>query len=101
MITPVIVAQSSAPVASIQQNTESQSTINSQIAHIKVQENERAVKESVVQKDEAVFYEQHHDAKEEGKNKYQNLYNNKKKNKNTQEKTEDSGINRINFDIKI
>lgn len=101
MITPVIAAQNSAPVASIQQNAESQGVLNTQIAHTRVQENERALKESVVKKDEAVFYEQHHDAKEEGKNKYQNLYNNKQKKKSSQDKPEDSGINRVNFDIKI
>ena len=99
MITP-IVAQSSVPMAAIQQNTDAQSTINTSIAVQKVQEKEREQKETVIKKDEAVFYEQHHDAKEEGRNKYRNLYNNKKK----KTKTEDQNtpeVNRVNFDIKL
>jgi hypothetical protein len=100
MITPIII-QNSGPVASVQQNTEAQSTLNTQHAQTKVQENERVQKESVVQKDEAVFYEQHHDAKEEGRNKYQNLYGKKKKSSDSEEKSDNSEVNRINFDIKI
>jgi hypothetical protein len=100
MITPIIV-QNSSPVASAQQNTEAQSFLNTQNAQTKVQENERMLKESVVQKDEAVFYEQHHDAKEEGRNKYQNLYGKKKKSDDSDEKSDNSDVNRVNFDIKI
>lgn len=99
MITP-IVAQSSVPMAAIQQNTDAQSTINTSIAVQKVQEKEREQKETVIKKDEAVFYEQHHDAKEEGRNKYQNLYNNKKKKTKT-ENQNTSEVNRVNFDIKL
>lgn len=99
MITP-IVAQSSVPMAAIQQNTDAQSTINTSIAVQKVQEKEREQKETVIKKDEAVFYEQHHDAKEEGRNKYQNLYNNKKKKTKT-ENQNTLEVNRVNFDIKL
>jgi hypothetical protein len=100
MITPIIV-QNSSPAASVQQNTEAQSFLNTQNAQTQVEKNERMLRESVVQKDEAVFYEQHHDAKEEGKNKYQNLYGKKKKSAESEEKTENSEVNRVNFDIKI
>lgn len=103
MIAPIIAAQSSAPVAAIQQNTEAQSTLNTLHAESEVKKEEQQIKETVVQKDEAVFYEQTYDAKEEGKNKYSNIYSKKKKKNNNddeQSKT-DSEINRINFDIKI
>jgi hypothetical protein len=100
MITPIIV-QNSNPVASVQQNTDAQSLLNTQNAQTKVQENERMLKESVVHKDEAVFYEQHHDAKEEGRNKYQNLYGKKKKNSDSDEGSDNSEVNRVNFDIKL
>lgn len=99
MITP-IVAQSSVPIAAMQQNTDAQSTVNTSIAVQRVQEREREQKETVIQKDEAVFYEQHHDAKEEGRNKYQNLYNNKKKKSKT-ENRDIPEVNRVNFDIKL
>jgi hypothetical protein len=100
MITPIIV-QNSNPVASVQHNADAQSTLNTQNAQTKVQENERMQKESVVKKDEAVFYEQHHDAKEEGRNKYRNLYGKKKKNEDSDDKAEGSEVNRVNFDIKL
>jgi hypothetical protein len=100
MITPIIV-QNSSPVASVQQNTDAQSLLNTQNAQTQVEKNERALKESVVQKDEAVFYEQHHDAKEEGRNKYRNLYGKKKKNADSDEKADNSEVNRVNFDIQI
>lgn len=103
MIPPIIAMQGSQPVASVQQNKEGQNILQSQNAFQQVKEEARQVKETVVQKEEAVFYQQRHDAKEEGKNKYENLYTNKKK-KNT--KPEDKpintpGISRVNFDIKI
>jgi hypothetical protein len=100
MITPIIV-QNSNPIASVQQNTDAQSTLNTQHAQAQVEKNERVLKETVVQKDEAVLYEQSHDAKEEGRNKYQNLYGKRKKNSESEEKKEGSDVNRINFDIKI
>lgn len=103
MIPPIIAMQGSQPVASIQQGKEGQSILQSQNAFQQVKEEARQVKETVVQKEEAVFYQQRHDAKEEGKNKYENLYTNKKK-KPT--KPEDKpintpGISRVNFDIKV
>jgi len=102
MIPPIIAMQGSTPVASIQQNKEGQSVLQSQNAFNQVKEETRQVKETVVQKEEAVFYEQRHDAKEEGRNKYENLYNNKKKNKKSEDKPIDTpGISRVNFDIKI
>jgi hypothetical protein len=100
MITPIIV-QNSNPIAAVQQNADAQSTLNTQHAQTQVAENERVLKETVVQKDEAVLYEQHHDAKEEGRNKYQNLYGKKKKNSDSEEKSDDSEVKRVNFDLKI
>ncbi|MBQ9277089.1 MAG: hypothetical protein IJ224_00490 [Lachnospiraceae bacterium] len=102
MIAPIIAAQSSAPIAAIQQNTEAQSTLNTMHAEAQVKKEEQQIKETVVQKDEAVFYEQSHDAKEEGRNKYSNIYSKKKKKNNDEEQPKsDSEVNRINFDIKI
>lgn len=102
MISPIIAAQSSSPIASVQQNTDSQAMLHNQVAQHKTQENERQIRESVVQKEEAVFYKQRHDAKEEGKNKYSNLYDKKtkKKQNNTDENKVQSNT-RVNFDIKI
>ncbi len=103
MISPIIAMQSSAPVASIQQNTEAQSTLNTTNAQTQVKEEARQVNQTVVKKDEAVFYQQNHDAKEEGRNKYMNLYSNKKKKDGSKASEEKSGdmINRVNFDLKI
>lgn len=102
MISPIISMQGSSPVANIQQNTDGQSILNSQNAQAKVQQEKRQIKETVVQKEEAVFYHQRHDAKEEGKNKYENLYSNRKKKKDSSnEKSTDPGYSRINFDVKI
>lgn len=103
MIPPIIAAQASAPVASVRQNTDGQSILQSQNAHQNVQEEKRQIRESVVEKDEAVFYQQNHDAKEEGKNKYVNLYTNKKKKNGRDDGANDRepALNRINFDIKI
>lgn len=102
MIAPIIAAQSSAPVAALQQNTEGQSVLNSQHAETMIRKEEQQIKETVVQKDEAVFYQQSHDAKEEGRNKYSNIYSKKKKKeKNDEQQKNDTEINRINFDIKI
>ncbi len=102
MISPIIAMQTSTPVASIQQNTEAQSTLQTSNAQVKVKEEERQVHETVVKKDEAVFYEQHHDAREEGRNKYVNLYNKKKKSKNGEkEEKAEPPVTRVNFDLKI
>lgn len=103
MIPPIIAMQGSTPVASIQQNKDGQNILQSQNALNQVKEETRQVKETVVQKEEAVFYHQRHDAKEEGKNKYENLYNNKKKKQTKQEDKpiNTPGISRVNFDIKI
>ena len=101
MISPIIAAQTATPVASIQQHTDAQSILQSQNALHQAKEEEREVRETVVQKEEAAYYEQSHDAKEEGKNKYQNLYSGKKKKVKSDEEENHTGINRINFDIKI
>jgi len=102
MIPPVIAMQGSNPVASIQQNKEAQSFLQSQNANHQVKEEARQLKETVVQKDEAVFYHQNHDAKEEGRNKYENLYGKKKKQSKSEDKPINTpGISRVNFDIKI
>lgn len=102
MISPIIAMQTSAPVATIQQNTEAQSTLQTSNAQVKVKEEERQVHETVVKKDEAVFYEQHHDAREEGRNKYVNLYTKKKKSKNDEkEEKAEQPVTRVNFDLKI
>lgn len=103
MIQPIIAAQTSNPTASIQQNVNAQGMLHNQNAQQKVQEEQRQARESVVNKDEAVFYQQRHDAKEESKNKYVNLYTNKKKKdgKNTNNNSNELPINRVNFDIKI
>ena len=102
MIPPIIAMQGSNPVASIQQNKDGQSILQSQNAHNQVKEESRQLKETVVQKDEAVFYHQNHDAKEEGKNKYENLYSKKKKHSKSDDKPINTpGISRVNFDIKI
>ena len=79
MISPLVATQASTPIASIQQNADAQSILHSQNALHETQEQEREVRETVVQKEEAAYYEQSPDAKEEGKNKYQNLYSGKKK----------------------
>ncbi len=65
-----------------------------------MQQEKRQIKETVVQKEEAVFYQQRHDAKEEGKNKYEKLYSDKKKAK-SKTKQEEKSYNRVNFDVKI
>lgn len=102
MISPIIAMQTSSPVATIQQNTEAQSTLQTSNAQVKVKEEERQVHETVVKKDEAVFYEQHHDAREEGRNKYVNLYTKKKKSKNGEkEEKAEQPVTRVNFDLKI
>lgn len=101
MISPIIAATTSTPVASIQQNTEAQSIINSNVATVKVKEEERQVREAVVNKDEAVFYQPKHDAKEEGKNKYMYLYGDKKKKKSSNDSKDVSETKRVNFDIKL
>ena len=101
MIPPIIAAQNSSPVASVQQNAQAQSMLQSQNAERTVQKEQQHIKESVVNKEEVLYYQQRHDAKEESKNKYQSLYNKNKKfnseNKNENEHT----VNRVNFDIKI
>ncbi|MDE6024504.1 MAG: hypothetical protein K2G45_03530 [Lachnospiraceae bacterium] len=103
MIAPIIAMQSSAPAASIQQNTEAQSTLQTTNAQAQIKEETRQVNQTVVKKDEAVFYQQNHDAKEEGRNKYMNLYSNKKKKDGSKASDEKSGdmVNRVNFDLKI
>ncbi len=102
MIQPIIAAQVSTPATAIQHNADSQGVLHNQNATQQVREEARQIKETVVQKEEAVLYEQRHDAKEEGRNKYENLYSNKKK-KNTgnQEQNTEQAIKRVNFDIKI
>ncbi len=102
MIQPIIAAQVSTPAAAVQHNAEAQGMLHNQNAAQQIREETRQVRESVVNKDEAVFYEQRHDAKEEGRNKYENLYTNKKK-KDTgaSEQSKEQTINRVNFDIKI
>ena len=109
MISPIIAAQSSGPIANVQQNAEAQGMLHNQIAHKKAgkrnqqdnQENERTIRESVVKKDEAVFYTPRHDAKEEGRNKYQNLYDKKRKKGDKSEEESDTQPQRVNFDMKI
>lgn len=102
MIPPIIAMQGSTPVASIQQNKEGQNILQSHNAQHQVKEETRQAKETVVQKEEAVFYHQRHDAKEEGKNKYENLYDKKKKKAKSEDKPISTpGISRVNFDIKI
>ncbi|MBE5945971.1 MAG: hypothetical protein E7259_03385 [Lachnospiraceae bacterium] len=102
MIQPIIAAQVSTPAAAIQHNTEAQGFLHNQNAVHQVKEEQRQIRESVVNKDEAVFYEQRHDAKEEGRNKYENLYTNKKKkDSGNSESAKEQTINRVNFDIKI
>ena len=101
MISPIIAAQTATPVATIQQHTDAQSVLQSQNALHQKQEQEREVRETVVQKEEAAYYEQSHDAKEEGKNKYRNLYSGKRK-KNSQNSSEKKNSeNRVNIDIII
>ena len=100
MISPIIAATTATPVASIQQNTEAQSMLNFNSATNKMHEEQRQVRESVVNKDEAVFYQPNHNAKEEGRNKYSNIYS-KKKNKKEKDDKNETGVSRVNFDIKI
>lgn len=101
MISPIVTAQTSVPMAPIQHNIEGQAGLMSANASRQVQEEQRQLREAVVQKDEAVFYEQHHDAKEEGRNKYVNLYGKKKKTGESQQEKPEQTVNRINFDLKI
>lgn len=99
MISPVVTTQS-APVASIQQNIDAQGVLQSQNALQQTKKEEREIRETVVQKEEAAYYEHDPDAKEEGKNKYQSLYSGKKK-KIKSENAGHTGIDRVNIDIKI
>ena len=101
MISPLVATQASTPIASIQQNADAQSILHSQNALHETQEQEREVRETVVQKEEAAYYEQSPDAKEEGRNKYQNLYSGKKKKTKTEDTETHTGINRVNIDLKI
>ncbi|MBQ8923650.1 MAG: hypothetical protein IJ053_02530 [Lachnospiraceae bacterium] len=101
MITPVIAAQGSAPIAQIQQHNDSQSILNSQNAHTVVEKHEQQVHETVVPKEEGVYYQQEYDAKEEGSNKYSNLYGKKKKKENKEEDKKEESVTRVNFDIQI
>lgn len=101
MISPIIAAQTSTPVASIQQHTDAQSVLQTQNALQQTKEEEREIRETVVEKEEAAYYEQSHDAKEEGKNKYQNLYSGRKKKPLKEESEKNAGVNRVNIDIKI
>lgn len=101
MISQIIATQNSGSIASIQQNATLHSAVTNHNAQEQVREDERQIRETIVQKEEAVFYEQHHDAKEEGKNKYTNLYSNKKKKKSGEDEQQSEGIHRVNFDIKI
>ena len=101
MISPIIATQNSVPIAAVQHNMDAQASIANQSAVKQVHEEERQVRETVIKKDEAVFYQQEHDAKEEGKNKYTNLYTNKKKKDVKNEEKDKHDINRVNFDIQI
>lgn len=101
MISPIITTQNSMPIATIHHNTDAQSVLQGQNATQQVKEEQRQLRESVVQKDESVFYEQHHDAKEEGRNKYVNLYSKKKKKDDKKDESQEQSINRVNFDLKI
>ena len=58
MISPLVATQASTPIASIQQNADAQSILHSQNALHETQEQEREVRETVVQKEEAAYYEQ-------------------------------------------
>ena len=97
MISPLVATQASTPIASIQQNADAQSILHSQNALHETQEQEREVRETVVQKEEAAYYEQSPDAKEEGKN----IYSGKKKKTKTEDTETHTGINRVNIDLKI
>lgn len=104
MIQPIIAAQTATPVAAIQHNNETQGILQSQNATKEVEKEQQQSRETVIKKDEAVFYQQKHDAKEEGKNKYANLYSNKKKKVDKDKKdnnNDNQTINRVNFEIKI
>lgn len=99
MISPIIAVTTSNPVATVAQNTEAQGVLNSQTATNQIKKEERQTRETVVKKDESVFYQREHDAKEEGRNKYANLYNNKRK--RVLEEPEEKTVTRENFDIMI
>lgn len=99
MISPIVTTQS-APIASIQQNMDAQSILQSQNALQETRKEERQIRETVVKKEEATYYEHDPDAKEEGKNKYQSLYSGRKK-KQKPEDAGHTGIERVNIDIKI
>ncbi|MGN0368558.1 MAG: hypothetical protein ACI4EK_07240 [Wujia sp.] len=101
MISPIIAAQTATPIASVQQHNDAQGVLQSQNASKEMQKEEQEVRETVVHKDEAAYYEHNPDAKEEGRNKYQNLYSNKKKKPNSGTKEKDEGVQRINIDIKL
>lgn len=97
MISPLIPTQFSNPIASMQQHAESQGGIQNQNAHAKVQKEEQQIRETVVAKDEAVLYDQRHDAKEESKNKYSDMFAKKKK----KEEGEKEEPQRVNFDVRL
>jgi len=99
MIAPILTTPTASSYASLQQNSDMQSVLHSQNASKQVREEERQVRESVVHKEEAVFYHQNHDAKEEGRNKYSNPFAEKKKKQKSDD--ESSEIKRVNFDIRL
>lgn len=100
MISPLVATQASTPIASIQQNADAQSILHSQNALHETQEQEREVRETVVQKEEAAYYEQSPDAKEEGKINIKISIPVKEENK-TEDTETHTGINRVNIDLKI
>ena len=102
MIQPLIATTQSAPVANLHQHNEAQGALAHQNASVQVQREEKQIRETVVKKEEAVFYQQKHDAKEEGRNKYANLYSKKKvKGKKAEDNEEKEEIKRVNIDIHL
>lgn len=87
-------------VSQIQHSVEHRGQLNNELATQQANKEIKQHHETVIQKDDAAFYQPNHDAKEESKNKY--YEKNKKKNSSEDPKQEETpNSNRMNFDIKI
>ena len=100
MLEPIVSMQSATPIASIQQNADSQGVLLTQNATKEVQEEARQVREDVLAKEDGVYYEHQPDAREKGNNTYPDMF--RKKKKQAKNPTDDDESNkRVNIDIKL
>ncbi len=100
MIAPIIAAQTSAPIASIQQNADAAGVLQTHNASKEVKETERQIREDVTAKEDGVFYEHQPDAREQGSNTYSDMFRKKKKKPDGESGESDKQV-RQNFDLRI